>query len=241
MKKKRFLIFLSVLMILTIVLSACTAPAGDTTADAEVASTGEETTDEEVTIKVMSFFAYDNPEVEEGVVEAFELAHPNINVELEMVPFSDIFTKYKTLVAGGEAPDIISLNFDNTPQMAALGALEPLDDYIASDGYDMSIFYDNTVEMYQIDGVQYGMPGTFSDVVLFYNKTLFDSAGIEYPADDWSWDDLLTAGEALTEDSNGDGIVDTFGYALAWWPMYLFLNDAQVLTDDGSACALESP
>ncbi len=186
MKHKPFFLVLSALIVLTIVLSACAsttatdtgvtteAASGDTSAKTEAASTSGEQT----TIKVMSFFAYDNPEVEQGVVTAFEEAYPNINVELELVPFSDIFTKYKTLVVGGEAPDIISLNFDNTPQMAALGALEPLDSHIESDGYDMSIYYDNTINMYNIDGVQYALPGTFSDVVLFYNKTLFDEAGL---------------------------------------------------------------
>lgn len=253
MKHKRIFIFLSALIVLTMVLSACAPNAPtegmdddgqmgeDTSEDSAAVTEGATAGDEQTTLKVMSFFAYDNPEVEAGVVEAFEAAYPNFTVELEMVPFSDIFTKYKTLVAGGEAPDIISLNFENTSQIASLGALEPLDDYIASDGYDMSVYYDNTIEMYQIDGVQYAMPATFSDVVLFYNKTLFDEAGLDYPSEDWGWDDLVSAGEALTQDVDGDGVTDIFGYALAWWPMYLYLNGADVLTADGSACALETP
>jgi multiple sugar transport system substrate-binding protein len=249
MKHKPFFLVLSALIVLTIVLSACTPatatePAMSTEAvtnETSAATEAVSTDGEQTTIKVMSFFAYDNPEVEQGVVAAFEEANPNINVELELVPFSDIFTKYKTLVVGGEAPDVISLNFDNTPQMAALGALEPLDSHIESDGYDMSVYYDNTVNMYNIDGVQYALPGTFSDVVLFYNKTLFDEAGIAYPSDDWTWEDMVTAGEALTQDVDGDGVTDIFGYALAWWPMYLFLNGADVLTADGTACALETP
>jgi multiple sugar transport system substrate-binding protein len=249
MKHKPIFLVMSALIVLTIVLSACTsnaatdagvtteASSGDTSAATEAASTSGE----QPTIRVMSFFAYDNPEVEEAVVAAFEEAYPDVNVELELVPFSDIFTKYKTLVVGGEAPDVISLNFDNTPQMAALGALEPLDSYIESDGYDMGIYYDNTVNMYNIDGVQYALPGTFSDVVLFYNKTLFDEAGLAYPSNDWTWDDMVTAGETLTQDVDGDGVTDIFGYALAWWPMYLFLNGADVLTADGTACALDTP
>ena len=256
MKQKLFFLIINALMIFAMILTAC-APAvsepveseaeeSDDSADVveEDEAPAEEEAEapaEQVTIKVMSFFSYDNPEVEEGVVAAFEAANPNITVELELVPLSDIITKYKTLVAGGEAPDVIALNFENTSQIAALGALEPLDDYIASDGYDMSIYYDNTVSMYQFDGIQWSLPATYSDVVLFYNKTLFDEAGVDYPADDWGWEDLVSAGEALTQDTDGDGITDVFGYALAWWPMYLYLNGAAVLTEDGTACALESP
>jgi multiple sugar transport system substrate-binding protein len=95
--------------------------------------------------------------------------------------------------------------------------------------------------MYNVEGVQYALPATFSDVVLFYNKSLFDNAGLAYPSEDWTYDDLVAAGEALTVDADGDGLMDTFGYALAWWPMYLYLYEADVLTEDGSACALTSP
>ncbi len=56
-----------------------------------------------------------------------------------------------------------------------------------------------------------------------------------------TWDDMVTAGQALTQDVDGDGVTDIFGYALAWWPMYLFLNGADVLTADGTACALDTP
>lgn len=250
MKHKRIFILMSALMILTLILGACTPAVEEEVETEEVVAEeteapteeeSEETEAEKTTIRVMSFFAYDNPEVEAGVVEAFEAAHPDIKVELEMVPLSDIITKYKTLVAGGEAPDVISLNFENTSQIAALGALEPLDDYIASDGYDMSVYYDNTVSMYQLDGVQWAMPATFSDVVVFYNKNLFDEAEVAYPSEDWGWDDLVSAGQALTQDTDDDGMTDIFGYALAWWPMYLYLNGADVLTEDGTACALESP
>jgi len=137
MKHKKMLIILSALMILTLVLSACApspnnAPAdGNQTGDVVEpdADVGEEPapSGEETTIKVMSFFAYDNPEVEAGVVEAFEAAYPNIKVELEMVPFSDIFTKYKTLVAGGEAPDVISLNFENAHWSLSMTTSHPMD------------------------------------------------------------------------------------------------------------------
>ena len=68
---------------------------------------------EPVTIKVMSFFAYDNPEVEAAVVSAFEAKNPDIKVDFESVPMSDIFLKYKTLIAGDVAPDVMAMNFDN--------------------------------------------------------------------------------------------------------------------------------
>jgi len=189
----------------------------------------------------MTFFSYDNPEVENEVVAQFEAAHPNIDVELELVSYNDIFTKYKTLSAGNKAPDVISMNFENLRQFATLGALAPLDDYIAKDSYDMNIYYENTVQMHNVDGVQFGLPATFSNWVLFYNKTLFDAKGVEYPSETWDWGRLVEEGQKFVSDDDSDGINDTYGYGLAWWPMYLFLYDANVLTPDNSACGMTTP
>ncbi|MAT43296.1 MAG: hypothetical protein CL609_13230 [Anaerolineaceae bacterium] len=246
---KKALSLLAVIMILSLILTACTPTPNSPQANepnSEAAPVEEPVANEPVseevqTIRVMTFFAYDNPEVEKEVVAQFEAAHPNIKVELELVPFVDIFTKYKTLSAGGSAPDVISMNFENLRQFATLGALEPLGDYIAKDSYDMSTYYENTNEMHNVDGTQFGLPATFSNWVLYYNKTMFDEKGIEYPSASWDWAKMVEEGQKFVSDDDGDGIVDTYGYGLAWWPMYLFMYDTNVLTPDNASCALTSP
>ncbi len=243
---KKVFSLLTALMILSLVLTACSqAPVvsqPDEGTNAPVSNETDGSANEEVqTIRVMTFFAYDNPEVEAEVVAQFEAAHPNIKVELEMVPYMDIFTKYKTLSAGGSAPDVISMNFENLRQFATLGALEPLDSFIDNDNYDMSIYYENTSQMHNVDGVQFGLPATFSNSVLFFNKTLFDEKGVEYPSADWDWDKLVEEGQKFVSDDDGDGIIDTYGYGEAWWPMYLFMYGANVLTEDNASCGMTSP
>lgn len=197
--------------------------------------------DEQTTIRVMTFFAYDNPEVEQAVVDAFEAANPNITVELELTTFNDIFTKYQTQVAGQTAPDVISMNFENLRSFASRGAIEPLNDYIDADAFDMGIYYPNTVDMHTIDGITYGLPATFSDNVLYFNKTMFDEAGVAYPDETWDWDTLLEVGSQFVVDEDEDGIIDTYGYGPSWWPMYLFMYETNMLTPDNSACAMSSP
>lgn len=254
MKKKMQILFVFVLT-MSLLLASCAnqsavsnAPAGEAATQApQAAEAAPEAAaesapaSEPVTIRVMTFFAYDNPEVETAVVDAFEAAHPEINVELELVPFMDIFTKYKTQAAGNTAPDVISMNFENLRQFATLGAMEPLNDYIARDGYDMSIYFENTVNMHTVEDVTYGLPATFSDVVLYYNKTMFDNAGQAYPESSWDWAKMVEVAKQFTKDEDGDGLMDVYGYGQAWWPMYLFLYDTNVLTADNSKCALTTP
>lgn len=239
MKSSRIVVFaLSAVLLLIVLLSGCGISAQPEASIADTA--GSEAASETVTIKVMTFFTIDTPELERAVVASFEADHPEVKVELEMLPFSDYFTKLKTVIAGGEAPDVVAMNFENLQQFAALGALAELDPLVDKDRFDLTQFYDTTVGMHQYEGKQYGLPATFSTVPLFINKTLFDEAGISYPDGTWSWEELIEAGKQLTRDEDGDGIIDVYGYAQAWWPMYIFLNDASFFTDDGN-CGLSSP
>lgn len=210
------------------------ASSSTTAAAASQATTAASTFTGQATIRVMSFFAYDNPEVEKGVVDAFQKAHPNIKINLEQVSYDDIFTKYKTQVAGGTAPDVISMNFENVRSYAAKKALAPLNDYVSRDKFDMSIYYPNTVQMHTVENTLYGLPATFSDNVLYYNKTMFDKAGIAYPDASWDWSKLVTTAKQFTSG-------DTYGYGPAWWPMYTFLYNTNILTSDNSKCALNTP
>jgi len=237
MKNKSFYIAMSCMLALGMLFSAC-ATATEST---EVAEPSAETTSSEpVTIKVMSYFAYDNPEVEQAVIAAFEEKYPDIKVELESVPLSDIILKYKTLIAGNEAPDVMAMNLENSYTFASLGAMEPLDQWIASSGLDTDIYYPATLNMWKFEDVQYYMPATFSDVVLYYNKDLFDAAGLAYPTRDWTWADLKTAAIALTKDTDGDGKIDQWGYSLPWWPIMLEMYNASIWSEDGTTCTLNS-
>lgn len=250
MKKNTVLV--AGLLVIVLLLAACGAqnevapPVADSGegVEADVAESSDDTaevSEEKATIRVMTFFAFDNPEVEQAVVDAFIAKYPNIEVVLELEPYDNIFTKYKTLVAGGTPPDILSTNYEQLNGLAALGALEPLDDYIASTDLDMSVYLENTVAMHNLDSVQWGLPATFSDVVLAFNKTLFDEVGVDYPDGSWDFDRLKEEAAKFVDDSDGDGLVDTFGYAYAWWPMYLFMWDTNILSADGTTCMLDQP
>lgn len=248
MKVRRMYLMLSLLIVMSLFLGACaqSTPTTAPTADEPAAPPAADATTapvpaEQTTIKVMSFFAYDNPEVEAAVVKAFEEKNPDIKVEFESVPMSDIFLKYKTLIAGDVAPDVMAMNFDNAYVFGAMGALEPLDDWIAKGGYDTSAVFKSTLDMFKVEGVQYSLPATFSDVVLFFNKDLFDAANLEYPQRDWTQEDLVAAAKALTADTDNDGKIDQWGYTFPWWPVVLEMYGASIWSEDGTICTMNSP
>ena len=141
-----------------------------------------------------------NEETLQKMYDAFHEEYPNITVNIETIGYDDYFTQMQTRVAGGTASDCYERNIENFAAYANKGVLAELT------GIDTSGYNTTALNAFSVDGKQYGVPGNFSNVVLIYNKDLFDKAGIAYPTDDWTWDDAMEACEkisALGEDIYG--------------------------------------
>jgi multiple sugar transport system substrate-binding protein len=160
---------------------------------------------EPVTITYFTFSAApDHLEDLDQMIQIFEAAHPDIKVKVETAPWDDYFTKLQTLIAGGTAPDVFELNYENFVSFAAKGVLRDLDSLAQADEtFDSAILYPRAYGAFNYNGMQLGLPETFSTAVLFYNKDLFDQAGLSYPTADWTWDDAVTAGKELTDADAG--------------------------------------
>ena len=172
--------------------------AAEETASAEEAQevvdlAGTETTEEAVEITYANFNASGgNEETLQKMYEAFHEEYPNITVNIETIGYDDYFTQMQTRVAGGTAPDCYELNIENFAAYANKGVLAELT------GIDTSGYNATALNAFSVNGKQYGVPGNFSNVVLIYNKDLFDQAGVSYPTDDWTWDDAMDACEKIS-------------------------------------------
>ncbi|MCK9524915.1 MAG: sugar ABC transporter substrate-binding protein [Limnochordia bacterium] len=130
------------------------------------------------------------------VIEAFEAAYPHIKIETQHAPWGSYFDRIQTQMAGGTAPDVMFLN--NIPSYAARGALMPLNDLIEKNNFDLSAYYQELLLPFTYQGQLHGLPRDNDTTILYYNQDLFDAAGVAYPDDTWTWDDLLEAAKALT-------------------------------------------
>lgn len=125
--------------------------------------------------------APDHLEDLQKMIDAFQTANPNIEVKVETAAYADYFTALQTRIAGGDAPDTYELNFENFISYASKGVLQDLTSFAAADPSIASRYYPKAYEAFQYKGVQYGLPESFSDVVLYYNKDLFDAAASPIP------------------------------------------------------------
>jgi multiple sugar transport system substrate-binding protein len=192
---------------------------------------------DEITIRYMSFTGGgDRADEVDLIIEAFEAEHPNINVEPASAPFGDYFTMLQADFVGGDPPDVLELNYENFVSYAANDVLLDLSDYV-----DPAVpYYPRALEAFQYQGKQYALPETFSTVVLFYNKDLFDQAGADYPQPDWTWADTQEA--ALKIRALGD---DTWGiYApIQFWEFYkrAAQNGCAFFNEDHTESLIDAP
>ena len=181
---------------LALALTACAQ--GSATSSDDPAPAGDSGGDETVTVRYMNFSANDGHETDlDAIVTAFEDENPDITVEVETLPYADYFTKLQTAVAGGTAADAYELNYENFVTYATNGALAELPTI------DAAAYKPSLLEAFQVDGTQYGVPESFSNVVLFYNADLFAAAGIEPPTAEWTWEDEQAAATQLTDTAAG--------------------------------------
>jgi multiple sugar transport system substrate-binding protein len=138
----------------------------------------------------------------ESVIGAFQKENPSIKINYTTAPFDSYFTKLQTDVAAGQAPDVFELNYENFVTFASRNTLRDLTPFIRNDpSLAADTFYPAAQNAFRYANLQYGLPITFSTVVLFYNKDLFDKAGVAYPTKAWTWNDELAAAKKLTDAS----------------------------------------
>ena len=140
----------------------------------------------------------------------FSAANPDITVEVEQLGWDDYWNKINTGFVSGATFDVFTSHLAFYPEFMHSEQVLPLDDYIAAEDFDTSIYQDGLLELWQSpEGQQYGLPKDFDTVALFYNQKLTDEAGLtaeQLGSLDWNPDDGGTYEAAiahLTVDANG--------------------------------------
>ncbi|MDO5701890.1 MAG: sugar ABC transporter substrate-binding protein, partial [Lachnospiraceae bacterium] len=146
--------------------------------------------------------------------------------------------------SGGQMPDVFWMHSNTAQMYMENDLLLNLDDYIAADeDIDLANYYEGIVELYNSNGVQYALPKDHDTIALLYNKAIFDKYGVEYPTDEWTWEDMLAAATAITEAGAADNI---YGYACNTsnnqdgWYNLVYDYGAQLITDDHKGTTIGS-
>lgn len=176
------------------------------------------------------------------IIDAFEEEYPDINVDIQLVPFGQLFQTIEVRLAAGDGtPDVYIVDGPNTASYAARGYLLPLDDYFTEE--EKSAWFEASIKQGSYNGVFYSVPYGTSSAGLFYNKEIFEENGIPFPPEDvenrLTWEEVAELAQKLTKDTDNDGINDVWGLVIEQidrpyllFPLVQSLG-AQVLSDDG--------
>ncbi len=193
----------------------------------ETASDGEKVT--------LSYAVWDSNQAKliQTLADEFEEANPNIKIDIQVNGWSDYWTALEAAGTGGSLPDTFWMHSNNIYYYGSNDQLLDLTDYIAkSDLVDLSNYPQGLDDIYNIDGKQYAIPKDYDTIALWYNKTLFDEAGISYPDETWTWDDLKEAAKKLTKDDGSQygfcaGLHNQEGYY-----NFVYQNGGEIITAD---------
>ncbi|MEO6012823.1 MAG: sugar ABC transporter substrate-binding protein [Devosia sp.] len=177
----------------------------------------------------------------QAAADEFQKDNPNITVELRTVPFSDYFTKLNTQLPSGTAPDAFWLQNIQFPLYQQNGVLADLTPFKDASSIDLSGIDANLMNPYVVDGKLFAIPWQSLPFGLYYNKAMFDKAGVAVPTNDWTWADVEKAAAALTNKEEGTfGILaPIWNYGAYYQTMYGY--GAKVITNGGKDTDFDSP
>lgn len=174
----------------------------------------------------------------ESLLYKFSVENPDIVVKYEPIT-GDYKQALLTAIASGTEPDLFYMDIFWWQELAKNDVLLPLDDLMASTGTKKEDFIPALMDAFTFDGKVYGIPKDFNTLGLFYNKDMFDKAGLEYPNENWTWDDMKAAAEKLSDPANniyGLGVPADPGR----FPIFAFQNGANIMNADFTDTELDS-
>ena len=181
------------------------------------------------TIRFASWDTADDVDAQQKMVDKFNEEHPDIQVVLEAYG-SDFDTKISASMGSGDAPDVMYMW--NYP--AYHEGLEPLDSYIEKEGEDYKKNFYSTLWNYNsYDGQIYGLPVGFTTHCVYYNKDLFEKAGVEEPKDGWTWEDLEEKAKKINEATGVKGFSFSMKPDPYDYEMYLWSNGTAYCDKEG--------
>lgn len=176
-------------------------------ADSGVEQKSEKKSSKAVTLRIGLPGGYDVTNKE--IIEGFQNEYPDIKLDIDEAPWGDFTKKITTQIAGGTAPDIWFQENAAVLGYGDKGAAEDLMPYIERDLNEDE--FASTLFSAQVGESVWGVPHGGNPIALAYNKDLFDEAGVSYPTDDWTYEDMIEAAKKLTKDTDGDGKTDVYG------------------------------
>ncbi len=195
---------------------------------------------EKITIRLTNWGTTTDGEADQQLIDEFnETNDKNIEVVFDLVPSEGYGDRLTTSFSSGDGYDIFASGEGDFFKWVDRGLTMPMDDMMAADSDYTQTLPDSLMNMGKVNGQQQYMVIDYNPICLYYNKDMFDAAGMEYPTSEWTWDDLFDAAAQLTV-KNDDGTYEQYGFNAQNWAYavltYLESLGLNLMNEDGTEC-----
>ena len=172
-------------------------------------------------------------------------AETGVKVNINVISWVEYWTLLSAGAMGGQLPDVFWMHINEAQNYMWADQLLNLNSYIDSDdAIDLNNYYEGIVGIYNLNGNQYALPKDHDTIALLYNKSIFDKYGIEYPNDNWTWEDYAATAAKITEAGKGDGV---YGTAMNTndgqdgWYNLIYGWGGELITPDNKKSGMDEP
>ena len=172
----------------------------------------------------------------QAMCDAYTAQHPNVKIEVQVTSWNEYWTKLEAAATSGQMPDIFWMHTNELLKYADNGMLADCSDIV-----DTSKFSEVSLSNASgSDGTLYAVPKDKDTVGLVYNKEMFDAAGVSYPDESWTWDDLTDASQKIYDATGKYGYMAYGDDQLGYWN-FVYQNGGYILNEDKTQAGFTQP
>ncbi len=191
-----------------------------------------------ITLRVTWWGSQDRHDRTIAVIEMYEAANPNVNIEYEFSGFNDYWTRVSTQAAGNELACVMQQDYRYLAEWQSRGLNVALDPFIESGLIDLTNIPEANLASGRVGEELYGMNLGDNSQTIIIDVAAFEAAGIELPAWDWTWEDFEAIAMQLHETSGIWAIGPTLPEIALWSALYLGYGEG-IYNEDGTGLGYE--
>ena len=175
-------------------------------------------------------------EIIDNAIKRFEESHPGVKIKYVNGILKDDYSEWLSgKLLKGSGPDVFMILSEDFNTLSSVGAMKSLNNILEKDKeFDYEKYYRASYESGQYQGEQFALPYESVPTLMFVNKTLLEEEGIKIPENDWTWGEFYEVCRKVTKDTDGDGLIDRFGFYDYNWQDAIYSNGVTLFNEDGT-------
>ena len=179
----------------------------------------------------------------QAICDAYTAKNPDVVIEVQVTSWTEYWTKLEAAAESNTMPDIFWMHTNQILYYSDFGMLADVTDLY--DDVDPNFYNEHFSEISRnnasgSNGRLYGVPKDKDNIILVYNKEMFDAAGVAYPDDDWTWDDMTDASAKIYETTGKYGFMAYAEDHLGYWN-FVYQAGGYILNEDKTKAGFTQP